>query len=89
MTLGMFTSMVQKLVIKKVKDNAEIDLVNFGFELCFTIFGVMFIMKVGQSFENSLIVDTCSRVIHISEYDRDLASHGYFYLRDFGHFYSY
>lgn len=63
--LGMFSSVVQKLVSYKYKDNVSLNFVQVGLESSIIVSSILFIIMYNNTNYNTLISDTCSQYIEI------------------------
>lgn len=62
-TVGMFTSVVQKLTIFRVKDNVTLNITQVFLEFAIAIIGLIFVICYSGSTINPLISDTCKTVL--------------------------
>ena len=65
----MFTQVVQKLTIFRVKDNVTLNLIQIGLEGSITAAGIIFILFWNEPISNHIISNTCSQVVNISPVD--------------------
>jgi len=63
--IGMFSSVVQKLVSYKYKDNVTLNVVQIGLEASITVSSFIFIIMYSNTSFNTLISDTCGKYIEI------------------------
>jgi len=68
-TLGMFTQVIQKLTIYRVKDNVTLNLIQICLEASITAAGIVFILLLNEPITNKMISKTCSKVVDISPVD--------------------
>lgn len=62
-TIGMFTSVLQKLVAFRFKDNVTLNYGQMSIEASISAVGIIFLIQYNQSNINNLISDVCGRVI--------------------------
>ena len=62
-TIGMFTSVLQKLVAFRFKDNVTLNYGQMSIEASISAVGIIFLIQYNQSNVNNLISDVCGRVI--------------------------
>lgn len=71
-TLGILCSIIQKLVIKRIKHNISIDTTHLAIELLSVVCGVLLVAKVQSPYLDHFLSEACARVIKITE-DEDFA----------------
>ena len=69
-TCGMFTQVVQKITTSRVKDNVALNVVQIALEASIAAVGILFLYTWSSSNNNTIISDTCGRVITISGVDK-------------------
>lgn len=62
-TIGMFTSVLQKLVAFRFKDNVTLNYGQMSIEGSISAVGIIFLIQYNQTNVNTLISDVCGRVI--------------------------
>jgi hypothetical protein len=66
-TFGMMTSVIQKILTFRYKDNVTIPLGQMSLELSITVMGLIYLSIFTNSDYNTLMVDRCSMVVEIPE----------------------
>ena len=72
-TLGMFTQVVQKLTIFRVKDNVTLNFIQICLEASIAAVGIIFILLWNEPTTNHMISKMCSQATGISSADAELA----------------
>lgn len=70
-TFGMFTQVVQKVVTSRVKDNVNLNYVQIALEASIAAVGIIFMYLWSATNLNTVISDTCGRVITITNEDKE------------------
>ena len=69
-TLGMFTQVVQKITTSRVKDNVALNVIQISLEGSIAAVGILFLYAWSSTDNNTVISDTCGRVISINGADK-------------------
>mmetsp|Transcript_41398 Transcript_41398/g.63108 ORF Transcript_41398/g.63108 Transcript_41398/m.63108 type:complete len:135 (+) Transcript_41398:3160-3564(+) len=54
-----------------------------------SVLSVLYLAKILEHEVDPIFTNVCQDILHISDEDIEFSKHGFFYLTDFGHFYSY